>query len=63
VAEQYFTIEHVAQRLHVSKATVWRLIRLGGLPVVELNAGGLKPVRRVRETDLEAWAAEGRRAS
>jgi excisionase family DNA binding protein len=50
VAERLLTLAQVRGRLQCSRSTVWKLINERGLRC--LCAGGLK---RVRESDLEAW--------
>jgi excisionase family DNA binding protein len=53
---ELLTLEEVAQRLHVSRTTCWRLVRNGDLPSVRITGS----VRRVDSDDLEAWIDERR---
>jgi len=48
----------VAERLNVSKPTVYRLINRGALPAVQYRVGGSL---RVPEIDLEMWLAAMRK--
>jgi excisionase family DNA binding protein len=50
VSAEVLTIPQVAQRLKVSRNTVYRLISAGELPVVEVGS-----VSRVSELDLKAY--------
>jgi len=50
------TFAETARELGVSTTTVHRLITAGKLPVVELDTGtSVKPSRRIRRTDLDAY--------
>lgn len=53
---RFFTVEEVAERLRLHRATVYRYLHDDGLPYVRLG-GDLGPLR-VREFDLEAWLAD-----
>ena len=55
-----FTIREVAEMLGVSKRTVYRLIRAGSLPVVELTPGGHK---RIAVRSLDKLLAGGKRGA
>jgi excisionase family DNA binding protein len=47
------TLDEAARRLRVSKATVWRRVRDGSIPAVQL--GGRRAPLRIDERELEAW--------
>lgn len=51
VAGAMLTAAQVAERLHLAKSTVYRLIESGALPSVRIGRA-----RRVREADLASWA-------
>jgi excisionase family DNA binding protein len=51
-------IPEVAERLHVSRASVYRWIEEGRLPAVQL--GGRGSPLRILEGELEAWLYSGR---
>lgn len=50
------TIAQAARALNVSRTTVWRLLRDGRIPVVELRPGS----RRIPSAALTALAQKGR---
>lgn len=50
--EQLLKVRDVCERTQLSRTTVYELITSGQLPSVTL---GLGRVRRVRESDLDAW--------
>ena len=47
------TVNEVAQRLRVSRATVYRMIRTGKVPALQLGTMGAS--LRVDEAELEQW--------
>jgi excisionase family DNA binding protein len=49
-------IAEVADRLHVSRTTAWRLISTGAIPSVKVTDS----IRRVDASDLEEWISERR---
>lgn len=51
--DAYLTAGEVAERLQVSRATIYRLIGNGQLPAFQL--GGPGSTFRISERELEAW--------
>jgi excisionase family DNA binding protein len=52
-ATRLLTVDEVADRLRLNRASIYRYIRHDGLPHMRLG-GELGPIR-VREDDLEVW--------
>jgi excisionase family DNA binding protein len=52
-SQRLLTVPEVAERLRLSKGTVYKLIRTEVLPAVQLGANGSS--LRVRSDELEAW--------
>jgi excisionase family DNA binding protein len=52
--DEWLTVRDVAERLKVTKETVRRWVREGGLPALVL---GKKAGHRIRSTDLDAFIA------
>ena len=53
---KFLTLEDVAIELAVSRERIWKLIRCGQLPAVNLaNNPASKPTYRVSRADLEAF--------
>jgi excisionase family DNA binding protein len=50
---QLLTVPEVAERLRLSRGTVYKLIRTGVVPAVQLGANGSS--LRVRSDELEQW--------
>jgi len=57
---ELLTIDEVAAFLKVSRPHVYRLIAAGALPTEDVGVPGprRKPKTRVRDTDLQAYAAD-----
>ena len=57
---QYLSLKHVAERLDVSRALVFRWVEQGLIPVTILGVGpkGNRRILRVDENDLEKFVRE-----
>ena len=55
-SHRLLTVPEVAERLRLTKGTVYRLIRAGIVPAVQLGAPGAS--LRVAEAELQEWLFE-----
>jgi excisionase family DNA binding protein len=55
-SQKPLTVAEVAQRLRVSKGTVYKLVRTGVIPTVQL--GGPGSSLRIDSAELQAWLVE-----
>ena len=49
--DQLLTLDEAAKLLTISKATLWRILRKGELPVVKITERGT----RIKRSDIEAY--------
>jgi excisionase family DNA binding protein len=52
-SQRLLTVPEVANKLRLSRGTIYKLIRTGVVPAVRLGDGGSS--LRVREDELERW--------
>jgi excisionase family DNA binding protein len=53
-AQRLLTVAEVAERLRLSRWSVYRLIESGRVPAIRLGSGVMSPIR-VSETELAEW--------
>jgi excisionase family DNA binding protein len=53
-AQRLLTVAETAERLRVSRWTIYRLVESGKLPAIKLGSGRMSPIR-VSETELAEW--------
>jgi len=54
MSNKYYTCEEVAQLLNVNIASIWRLIRIGELKAIAINAR----TKRIEEEELKRFLKE-----
>ena len=57
----YLSIPDVATSLHLEKSTVWKLVKKGALPAVNIGNGNIKPRWGIHLEDFTAFAAKYKR--